>query len=154
MFSSDWIVISLLYSGTHLYMYMYIHCYHGSISVFSDYREIDIDDDSRGPVWLRWIKCPNTPQDCLGTCQTCPVVKFGCGYYNDITVQCSESLTSCLNCFNNLFTPQLVGEARQLGCPKIVMDHMHEYIQNLCAPQCLNKQLENLIIDFLHAGAV
>ena len=28
----------------------------------------------------------------------------------------------------DIFTPQLVGEARQLGCPKIVLDHMRVYI--------------------------
>ena len=26
-----------------------------------------------------------------------------------------------------LFTPQLAGEARQLGCPKIVLDHVRVY---------------------------
>ena len=43
------------------------------------------------------------------------------------------------------FTPQLAGEARQLGCPKIVLDHVHVYIYIylfiyicLCAPQCLS----------------
>ena len=39
----------------------------------------------------------------------------------------------------HVFTPQLVGEARQLGCPKIVLDHVHVYIY-ICmyAPQCLS----------------
>ena len=41
-----------------------------------------------------------------------------------------------------IFTPQLAGEARQLGCPKIVLDHMrvlYIYIYIcLCAPQCLS----------------
>ena len=44
------------------------------------------------------------------------------------------------------FTPQLVGKARQLGCPKIVLDHVRVYIYIfiniyyicLCAPQCLS----------------
>ena len=38
-----------------------------------------------------------------------------------------------------LFTLQLVGEARQLGCPKIVLDHVCIiYIICLCTPQCLS----------------
>ena len=44
-----------------------------------------------------------------------------------------------------IFTPQLAGKARQLGCPKIVLDHMHVYIYiyiyiYICmyAPQCLS----------------
>ena len=28
----------------------------------------------------------------------------------------------------SFFIPQLAGEAHQLGCPKIVLDHMHAYI--------------------------
>ena len=36
-----------------------------------------------------------------------------------------------------VFTPQLAGEAYQLGCPKIVLDHVH-VIKKLCAPQCLS----------------
>ena len=40
------------------------------------------------------------------------------------------------------FTPQLAGKARQLGCPKIVLDHvrvLYIYIYIcLCAPQCLS----------------
>ena len=30
-----------------------------------------------------------------------------------------------------VITPQLVGEARQLGCPKIVLDHMCVYLYNI-----------------------
>ena len=39
-----------------------------------------------------------------------------------------------------VFTPQLVGEARQLGCPKIVLGHMHYIYIYICmyAPQCLS----------------
>ena len=44
-----------------------------------------------------------------------------------------------------VFTPQLAGEARQLGCPKIVLDHVRVciyiiYILYICmyAPQCLS----------------
>ena len=36
---------------------------------------------------------------------------------------------------NLLFTPQLAGKARQLGCPKIVLDHVrvyYIYIYNVC----------------------
>ena len=28
----------------------------------------------------------------------------------------------------SIFTPQLANKAHQLGCPKIVLDHMHVYI--------------------------
>ena len=42
-----------------------------------------------------------------------------------------------------VFTPQLAGEARQLGCPKIVLDHVRVYIYiyiYICMypPQCLS----------------
>ena len=37
----------------------------------------------------------------------------------------------------SIITPQLVGEARQLGCPKIVLVHVHVYIC-MYAPQCLS----------------
>ena len=30
-----------------------------------------------------------------------------------------------------IFTAQLAGEARQLGCPKIVLDHVRVYIYNI-----------------------
>ena len=38
-----------------------------------------------------------------------------------------------------VFTPQLAGEAHQLGCPKIILDHVHVYIY-ICmyAPKCLS----------------
>ena len=100
---------------------MYIHCYHGSTSVFN-YREIDIDDDTKGPVWLNDIVCPSdTLQYCLGACQTCPVGELvTCySYDDDIAVQCSE--------LQPPFIPQLVGKARQLGCSKIVLYHVHGY---------------------------
>ena len=37
------------------------------------------------------------------------------------------TLNSLVALLSNLsiFTPQLAGKARQLGCPKIVLDHVH-----------------------------
>ena len=41
-----------------------------------------------------------------------------------------------------IFTPQLAGEAHQLGCPKIALDHVcvyiHVYIICMYALQCLS----------------
>ena len=58
--------------------------------------------------------------------------------------QVHRLVTPLLRYLDVIFTPQLAGEARQLGCPKIVLDHVcvlyifiYIYIC-LCAPQCLS----------------
>ena len=58
-------------------------------------------------------------------------------FYNDLIfhIHSSPDITHVLKCSCTLyalvfllFTPQLVGFARQLGCPKIVLDHMSMYV--------------------------
>ena len=71
------------------------------------------------------------------------------GYYTDTCVTESPSNNNRIYVMYYdifaIFTPQLAGKAHQLGCPKIVLDHVRVYIYIyiyiyicLCTPQCLS----------------
>ena len=51
-------------------------------------------------------------------------------YYICVIILPSDYTTRYITTVINLFfIPQLAGKARQLGCPKIVLDHVRVYIQ-------------------------
>ena len=90
------------------------------------------DGPKDGPAHTQNM-APNTGH----TCPICPTKSFATSTILWQHINNSHAVRS-------IFTPQLAGEARQLGCPKIVLDHVRVYIYIfffnicLCAPQCLS----------------